>query len=629
MVLGLSEDPDLEFEEQAMQQGKEAGIAKVLIAGGPVRDQVTGRLVLNAGMGIVVDSRHVLTCAHVVNTAIGRALDAATHPESKVSIVFPLSVSDDPIEGKVAEWHPIASKPVADVAVIELDKDVPEDVGLAKFARVSQRVDSGLLLVFGYRAGSEEGNHVEAKLMGPTGAGRVQIDGTSVIGAFIQGGYSGASVWDTVHKSVVGMVSATNTNPADRVAYMIPMSILEKAWPHLVVEEYQADQDEAHSSGGLNALFLSLVEEKTVDFIGREYILREVERTIASEAKGVITLVGDPGAGKSAILATYAKRSGCIAYFNIRSQGVVRADQFLEFVCRQLIARHHLPYPSLPADATRDGAFFARLLAEASGKLREGQSLIIAVDALDEVDLSDHPQGANILFLPNKLPKNTYFFVTRRHVTLPWLFHEPEHIIDLRRGTFQDQTREDVRGYIRNAAMQPRLKAWIEKADIELERFVEVLAEKSENNFMYLRYVLPELSRGRYGDMNIEALPSGLENYYEYHWKYMGMTAKPLPRNKIKVVYVLSVARQPVSRHLIADFTTEDALTVQEVLDEWDQFLHSDIIDGQTRYSVYHTSFRDFLHRKDIVQAAGVTITGINKLIADNLWEGLFGEKPN
>jgi hypothetical protein len=80
---------------------------------------------------------------------------------------------------------------------------------------------------------------------------------------------------------------------------------------------------------------------------------------------------------------------------------------------------------------------------------------------------------------------------------------------------------------------------------------------------------------------------------------------------------------------LIAEFAGEEELTVQEVLDDWDQFLHEQRAEGQTRYSVYHASFRDFLYRKDIVQAAGVTLKEINALIADSLWDELFGDKPS
>jgi hypothetical protein len=91
-------------------------------------------------------------------------------------------------------------------------------------------------------------------------------------------------------------------------------------------------------------------------------------------------------------------------------------------------------------------------------------------------------------------------------------------------------------------------------------------------------------------------------------------------------VYVLAELREPVSRQLIAEFASEDAFTVQEVLDEWEQFLRQEYVDGQSCYSIYHLSFCDFLSRKDIVQAAGVTLQGINALIADNLTQGVFGD---
>ena len=147
---------------------------------------------------------------------------------------------------------------------------------------------------------------------------------------------------------------------------------------------------------------------------------------------------------------------------------------------------------------------------------------------------------------------------------------------------------------------------------------------------MYLRYVIPDIEKGLYARLEIDRLPAGLGGYYEDHWTRMGMRAKPLPKVKIRIVYVLADARRTVSRGLIARLaSTEevpvDELAVQEVLDEWDEFLREHREDGRTLYSVYHTSFQDFLHRRDIVQAAGVTLKNINALIADNLWEDLFG----
>jgi hypothetical protein len=96
---------------------------------------------------------------------------------------------------------------------------------------------------------------------------------------------------------------------------------------------------------------------------------------------------------------------------------------------------------------------------------------------------------------------------------------------------------------------------------------------------------------------------------------------------KINVVYHLSESHQPISRQLISEYIGEPQLTVQEVLDEWQQFLHKQPIEGEICYNVYHASFRDFLHRQDIVQAAGVSLKAIKKQKTDTLWEAMFGDE--
>ncbi|MBD2213327.1 hypothetical protein H6G27_26135 [Nostoc linckia FACHB-104] len=371
--------------------------------------------------------------------------------------------------------------------------------------------------------------------------------------------------------------------------------------------------------------FQSLIADKTEGFVGRVYVFSAIAEFINSQLNGYFTIEADPGVGKSAILAKYVQEHDCIAHFNVRLQSINRASQFLESVCKQLINRYDLPYPSLPTEATRDGNFLAQLLDEVSPKLAESRKLVIAIDALDEVDLASQDVGANILYLPPSLPQGVYFLLTRRRVTLPFVVHAPQHLFKLME--YRDQSRQDVQNYIWGATRRPKLQAWIDRREMTVEEFVNQLADKSENNFMYLRYVLPQIEDGFYQDLSIESLPKGLEGYYEDHWRRMGMAAKPLPRTKLKIVYILGEIRQPVSRRLISEYASEDQLTVQNVLDEWEQFLHEQPIDDQTCYSIYHSSFQDFLHRKDIVQAAGIDIKNINAMIADRLWEGLFGDE--
>lgn len=365
--------------------------------------------------------------------------------------------------------------------------------------------------------------------------------------------------------------------------------------------------------------FQSLIAEKTEGFVGREFVFRAIQDFLQQQPNGYFIIEADPGVGKSAILAEYVRKTGCVAYFNVRSQGINRADDFLKSVCRQLIERYQLPYDlPLHPENTRDGNFLARLLTEIAP---HNSPVVIAVDALDEVEMKSQTDGANVLYLPQSLPNGVYFILTKRQTYVPLTVNKP-YLFNLME--YGAESLQDVQRYIEQQVRQkPGLHQWVENQGQDTATFITTLAQKSDRNFMYLRYVLEDIESGAYQDLNLANLPQGLQQYYYQHWQRMGMTAKPLPRTKIKIVYVLAEARKPVSSLLISQFAGEDALTVQEVLDEWDQFLREERIEGQTRYSIYHASFQDFLHRQDIVQAAGITIRDINALIADNLADEL------
>jgi hypothetical protein len=367
--------------------------------------------------------------------------------------------------------------------------------------------------------------------------------------------------------------------------------------------------------------FQSLIADKTEGFVGREYVFDAIQSFINNNPKGYFTVIGDPGMGKSAILAKYSQDTGCIAHFNVQLQGLNRTDQFLESVCKQLIDRYQLPYNFLPANATQDGEFLGQLLDEAAQK-RNGQPVIITVDALDEVDLASY-KNANILYLPPHLPDGVYFILTRRRdVEVPLTTYAPKQMISLL--DYQIDSQRDVRSYIQNRVDgSERLRQQIDERQETIIVFTDKIAGKSENNFMYLRYVLQDIETGAYKDLSLENFPEGLQDYYYFHWQRMGMTANPLPDAKIKIVYILGEVKQPVSRQQICDFSGEDTRSVQTVLNEWKQFLH----EYAKRYSVYHSSFHNFLHRQDILEITGLTIPGINQMIVDYLTRGLFDDE--
>ena len=369
--------------------------------------------------------------------------------------------------------------------------------------------------------------------------------------------------------------------------------------------------------------FERLIKDKTESFCGREFVFDAIKEFFSNNPNGYFTVVGDAGMGKSAIAAKYVlENPEAICFFNVRAEGMNRPELFLKKIREQLMNRYQLQ------DAADTD--LSTLLTKASEKITAGERLVIVVDALDEVD---QESTGNLLYLPTILPEGVYFLLTRRpsdqnEKRLNVSPSVSTQELDLR--DYPQMSSQDVKEYIwlllNDGEYKQGLSQWIQKQNhVSTADFVEEVASRSENNFMYLRCILPAIADGFYDSKPLDELPVGLQGYYENHWQLMGMTTKPLPKNKIKIVYVMCALRSAASREVIAKYSEQKELTVQEVLGGWAQFLQKQENYQPPRYRFYHESFRDFLHRQDIVQAAGVNLPSISAEVADNMTEGLFG----
>jgi hypothetical protein len=554
------------------------------------------------GTGFIATESLVITCAHVIESAGSR-------PGSDVQLQ---NSNGDILNAKVLSeyWRAPSAE---DIAILKLSKAWPKDAPLAIFGE-TEKIANHNFRTYGF----PNVRGIDGLIGTGVILGKTTIQGLPVLqlrSQEVTPGFSGAPILDIDSRRVVGMVSAItppdNYQRLGETAFATPSEVLVGIYPelHIIALENPSPYQD---------IFWMLIQNNTEGFVGREYIFKDIEEFISSQPQGYYIIEGDPGMGKSTLLAEYVRRTNCVVHFNTRLSGVTRTYQFLESITGQLSVRYGLSMGDIPQDPKEFALFLVGLLQNASSHIKAGEPLIIAVDALDEVE--DQPVGQNILCLPHILPDGVYFVLTqRRGVNLPFNVHVPTDGFDLLKHATEG--REDMVIYLEVAVKDSRVKEWITNRDISADEFIQTLADKSENNFMYLRYVIPDIANKRYDDFSLIDVPTGLKGYYESHWTLMGMHAKPLPKAKIKIVYILAEVRQPVSRPLIATFAKEDELTVQEVLDEWEQFLHRHRIKGQTRHIVYHPSFREFLHRKDIVQAAGVTIEGINGLIDDALSE--------
>jgi hypothetical protein len=372
--------------------------------------------------------------------------------------------------------------------------------------------------------------------------------------------------------------------------------------------------------------FSSLIQAKTEDFVGRKWIFDAIARFTQRKGRGYFVIRGEPGIGKTALIAEMVRRERSIHHFNIRSDGIRKPDQFLRNICAQLITAYGLDHPSLPSDATEGSTFLKTLLGKVAGKLEPTEKALLLVDALDETDLSSLTPGANALYLPTTLPAGICIVLTTRFKDFPLHIDDEQDGLDL----LQDcpQHLEDIRAYVEVHLLRAGIREYLAAQGLDEANFVTEIVAKSQGNFMYLRHVLPEIESGAFQNRKVQTLPEGLKNYYEDHWNRMRTEkGEAWFQQQLPVLVALTAVQEPISIDLIARFSDlQDRRRVRPVLDEWAQFLYvtKDVgEDGRLRkrYRLYHASFFDFIAAKDQVEDERVNLEEAHRRIAEALEE--------
>lgn len=379
----------------------------------------------------------------------------------------------------------------------------------------------------------------------------------------------------------------------------------------------------AQSIGANIYSFAAFIADRSSEFQGRDWLFEDITKFLDRESSGYVRIEAQPGVGKSAIAARLARRGSQILprrnfiyHFNILKEGLNQIEFFHRNICLQLGAwieernakgnRSNITLNEFSSQFGKEQFDF--LLAKASGCL-DGEQLIIVVDALDE---AERPKDASYhtLLLPATPPDGIVFVVTHRpndpRVNLSPNCPTCEIMLD----PFSESNQLDIRAYLRYATVERRLtREYLQRNDVGHEEFIEVLAHKSEGNFMYLRQVIPDIEKGQYLHTEPHALPSGLVGYYTAHWRRMRDRAGETGwlEHKLPVLAALVLTKIPITLDQIVKITGLPSTIVVEVLKEWDQYIATQFIwytnSPSKCYSLYHASFHDFIMEQDVVKA--------------------------
>jgi hypothetical protein len=189
------------------------------------------------GASFLVDDIRALTCAHVIQDALGISGAVDLTSQLTVKVDFPLLSQQKTCYARVSFLDLDA-----DIAGLELTGDPP--IGAQPVRLV---ISEGDLWDHNFRAfgfSMVGGVWASGALRGKNADGWIQIEDTKSTGYNIQPGFSGAPVWDEQLSAVVGMVVAADKNINVKAAFCIPCELLVQ-WD-VLKNRVKPSQQKAH-----------------------------------------------------------------------------------------------------------------------------------------------------------------------------------------------------------------------------------------------------------------------------------------------------------------------------------------------------------------------------------------------
>jgi V8-like Glu-specific endopeptidase len=187
------------------------------------------------GAGFLVTERYLLTCAHVVTSALGLPTDTVEAPADIIEFDFPLleNGQSQRYKARVIFWSPVCQGKIGeDIAALEAES-LP--IGSRPVHLVSAKdVWQHSFEVFGFPSQREMGIWATGKLLDRNGLGWVQIEDIKAQGFAVEHGFSGSPIWDEQLEGVVGMAIAAERKREDaKVAFMMPVDVIGSVWAEI------------------------------------------------------------------------------------------------------------------------------------------------------------------------------------------------------------------------------------------------------------------------------------------------------------------------------------------------------------------------------------------------------------
>jgi WD40 repeat protein len=309
------------------------------------------------------------------------------------------------------------------------------------------------------------------------------------------------------------------------------------------------------------------------DFTGREWLFAELDQWLKESSSRVFFITGDPGTGKSAVMAylqhTHPDVVAC-HFCSATRRDSINPEVFVRSLAAQLATQ--LPGFRAALDSALDrvvevdpGSLLRGLVAEPLRAESPERPVLLVIDALDEAMAFGHGNIATLLSdgLRDLPPWVRLVLSSRKEPEVIDFFSSfPPHEI----GASHPENLENIRLYLRHRLAEPDLVAILARVQTTPERVSEMIATKGAGVFLYVALAVEGLRTGEISPANPDSFPNGLVGFYQtfFERRFPGGEGYEQIRPLLDVI---CATREPLTSEQIGGFLGRDRFEVERDLE--------------------------------------------------------------
>jgi hypothetical protein len=341
------------------------------------------------------------------------------------------------------------------------------------------------------------------------------------------------------------------------------------------------------------------IARMTKDFIGREWLFGEVDQWLAEPSSKVFFITGNPGIGKSAIMAHLASRhSQVMAYHFCISNlaDTLNPDVFVRSLAAQLATQlddYHSIIKELNFEQLSrldPGTLFRRIIADPLKSVELKEKVVIIIDALDEA-WSETDNNNIVRVLQERLedlPDMVKIVVSSREINDIFdLFSKYEpYEIDPER----IENVHDISAYLDKKFSEANIQKKLPESRSVTKNIKNGIVEKSKGNFLYVKQFIYGIESDQIDLNDVSSFPKGLIGIYVSFFDRIFSGKEEFNDFRI-ILEVITCLKAPFSAHELAPIVNLSEFEVCRKM----QILSAFFSERNGKYYPYHKSITDWL----------------------------------